>query len=452
MPKRQLFLAEVSQAPGTSAGDTQILENNTASVFDQTGLAALFSTIAPPTALTGAPIAGGALVLNTTYKFYATSVGPLGESLNNTTELSQALGATGGGETLTVTQMAGAVGYRIYRTLTAGAANNETLVAYVPRPGNVVNTSTFTVTDLGTFPVTNVIIPTIDTTTAPAASGAPPSAITGMTGATLAGSTLPLLSVWQYKYTVVNALGESTASPASASITLTGTQNKVGGITLTAVGGAQYYNIYRAQVKAAVVGNFTYLCTVNANNTAGNQVLTTFVDDGNYKGSTAQPPSADGTGGASPQPVGKVFVSPYFSTFAPAGASFHPNMINGQQVLGLAYGINLAPAGTTAAQGEICQSGVVSALVNTAANYTGALTGGTLGTTVMGPLANTVIPGTLLQMDGAGYLCPVGFTGNANVAGQVNAGTLPGQVCAVALGTVGINQIQPINVLLGTAF
>jgi hypothetical protein len=453
MPRRIAQLIAQSQGVAPAQGDVFTPEIFVASVFDQTGLASLFSTITAPATPTGAGYLGGALVTNTTYKYRVSALGPLGETLGST-ELSQATGASNAGILLTLTQRANAVAYRIYRSETAGAANTEGLVAVITAPPQMLAGQTFTVRDYG-FPSTGVMIPTIDTTTLPTATGAPGTAITGATGATTAGSSLPLLSAYQYKYTAVNALGESTASAASATFTLTGTQNNFTGITLTAVTGAQYYNVYRAPVVATVVGAFTYLFTANANNSTNLQVLTTFVDDGNYKGSTKQPPGTDGTGGALNQPTGKLLVSPYFTVVGTTGGcSWSPNLINGQQFVGMSYGVVVDPSLATSTVGNdqclIAQVGVVNAQVNTAANFTTALTSGTLATNAPGPLTNTVVPGTPLMVDGAGYLCPVGVFGVGTAAStQLALTTLPGQIVGYSLGTVGANQIQTIPVLLG---
>lgn len=459
MPRRIAQLVAGSQGVAPAQGDTFTTEPFVATMYDQTGLAGLFSTVAPPTALTGADIVGGALTINQAYKWRATSLGPMGESAVNTTELAVTLGATGAGQTLTITQMAGATGYRLYRTNRTAAALTwtETLVHQIPRPVQVVTGTAFTVADFGTWPVTSVSVPFVDSTTLPAALGAPGTPVAG-SGATTAGSTLPLLSAWQYKYTAVNFLGESPASVATATTTLTTTQNNITGITLVALAGAQYYNIYRAQVIASVVGPFTYLTTVNANNNTNLQVLTTFVDDGNYKGNAnKQPPAVDGTGGAVLQPIGTFVVQPNFALTGTTGGCFvHPNCIDGQILAGFTYGVVVDPSTATSTVGNnqvlVAQGGVVNALVNTAANYYAALTSGSLVTSGQGPLTNSVVPGTPLMTDGCGHLCPAGvFSPTAAAIINNTTDTIPGQIVGYALGTVGVNQIQSIPVLLGSA-
>ena len=93
----------------------------------QVGLAA--EVLAPPVATSATPVAGGALTAGT-YKYYITAINTFGE----TTISNELTGTTSAGNltlTLVWAAVAGATGYKIYRTAAGGATGTELLLTTV---------------------------------------------------------------------------------------------------------------------------------------------------------------------------------------------------------------------------------------------------------------------------------------------------------------------------------
>jgi hypothetical protein len=88
-----------------------------------------FEVLAPPVATSATPAAGGALTAGT-YKYYITAINTFGE----TTISNELTGTTAAGNltlTLVWVAVAGATGYKIYRTAAAGATGSELLLTTV---------------------------------------------------------------------------------------------------------------------------------------------------------------------------------------------------------------------------------------------------------------------------------------------------------------------------------
>lgn len=85
-----------------------------------------FEALTPPTNFVGTPAAGGALTAGT-YKYYITAINAVGETTVST-EVTVTTSAGNLTSALTWNAVAGATGYKIYRTAAAGASNSELLL------------------------------------------------------------------------------------------------------------------------------------------------------------------------------------------------------------------------------------------------------------------------------------------------------------------------------------
>jgi hypothetical protein len=413
-------------------------------------LTAKFTAIANPSvAITGANRVGGSLAPAGTYRYQYSAVGPYGETLAGGESAQLTIGAAGTqAETLTLTQIAGASYYRIWRTLTTGGAGTETYAFSCIAPSTVAVGSTFTVVDFGPESqsfgsATNpIILPIVNTTTPIAALVNPTVAITGVAaaGGTLAAGT------YLYKYTAVNAYGETTAG-TSESAGIVATLNQKITLTLSAIAGAVYYKIYRtASGVVGVAGGETYLFTCPASQLAP-------VDDGTYVQAltllgTVVPTS--NTTAAAPPAKGKLLVKLFQNNNV-----VQPTNVVGQNIGGAYYATALV-AGQRLGLGMY---GVTRQVVNPPSNLPSgapgaAVLGGQIRVAEFGSVvaalcvgvnanatqggANVAIaPGDPLTCDGAGNLVPAPFPAE------------PGMVHAIAMGTLNVGQgpaLIPVSV------
>lgn len=416
-------------------------------VVDESGDSAELVAIANPSvAITGANRVGGALAPAGTYRYQYSAIGAYGETLAGGESAALTIGAAGTqAETLTLTQIAGAAYYRIWRTLTTGASATEVYAFSVIAPSSVAAGSTFTVVDFGpeaqAFGTagTNIILPIVNTTNPITALVNPSVAVTGVAGAQ-AGATLAA-GTYFYSYTAVNAYGETTKGTSiSAGVVVTLNQKVT--LTISAITGAYYYKIYRTAPGGAA-GTEVYLMTVPA-------ALLAPVDDGNYvpivtlAGTT--PPTANTTGPGQIS-LGKLAVKVLGSTNVVGagtltggrigGHAYAVGLVAGQRLAPFTYGVvrrlanttlispqGLIIAPLTGEQIQLAEAGAVVAALCVSAQVTALVNGG----------ANTGIQqGDPLMCDGAGNL----------VLAAINPATgAPdsGVVVAHAMGAMGVNQ------------
>lgn len=114
-----------------------------------------FEILSPPVQSATAPSASGGTIAAGTYRYYITAINTSGETTISNEQTATTTGSTSS-VVLTWVAVAGATGYKIYRTAAGGAAGTQLLVNTV---GAVITyTDTGTPTPAGAYPTVNTAI------------------------------------------------------------------------------------------------------------------------------------------------------------------------------------------------------------------------------------------------------------------------------------------------------
>lgn len=230
------------------------------------------SALAKPTTLAGSATGSGGTIPANTYYYKVTAFNDWGETEASNEPAGIVVTA---GQKVNLTWTAPATGtptgYRIWRGTSAG---NETLLAYVL--GNIV---AWTDDGATNYRINTQAAPPTTNSTPLSAPGTLAGTATG-TGGTLGAGT------YYYKATAFNAWGETVASSETTQITVA-SGNKVNLTWVQGAGGTPVgYKIYRTAANGAA-GTEVYLATV------GNVLA--YTDDGSATGTSATPPTTNGT-------------------------------------------------------------------------------------------------------------------------------------------------------------